>query len=139
VDREFKVGSNGLAEGPGRKRKAMTLAETPVIDRGAILERVGGDEVLLREIITIFLDEYPALVADIGSSVERKDARALERSAHALKGSVSNFGARSATQAALDLEIMGRRNDLRRAAAVIETLKSELTSLHSALAHLRTN
>jgi two-component system, sensor histidine kinase and response regulator len=113
--------------------------ELPFVDRAAVLERVGGDEALLSEIIEIFLDEYPWLVAEIGSSVERHDAGALERSAHALKGSVSNFGAPSATQAAFDLELMGRRNDLDLAPVVIETLKSELFALHSALTRLQTN
>ena len=116
--------------------KTFPQREVPIVDRAAVLDRVGGDEHLLREIIEIFLEEYPALIAEIGSSVERHDAHALERSAHTLKGSIANFGARSATQAALDLELMGRRKDLRLAPAVIATLKSELQALHSALIHL---
>jgi HPt (histidine-containing phosphotransfer) domain-containing protein len=113
--------------------------ESSLIDRAAVLERVGGDEALLREIIEIFLAEYPPLVADIRSSVERQDAAALERSAHTLKGSVSNFGARSATEAALDLELMGRRKALHLAPRVVETLKGELDALHSVLVRLQTS
>jgi two-component system sensor histidine kinase/response regulator len=111
--------------------------DVSMIDRVAVLERVGGDEQLLAEIIGIFLEEYPVLLSEIGSSIESHDARRLERSAHALKGSVANFGARCATQAAFDLEVMGRLNELQFAAHVLETLRIELASLHRALAHLR--
>jgi two-component system, sensor histidine kinase and response regulator len=109
------------------------------VDRDAVLDRVGGDEALLREIVGIFLDEYPSLVAEIRASVERQDAHALECAAHALKGSVSNFGAPSVAHAAFELELMGRRNELQLATDVFETLTSELIALHSALTHLATN
>src|SRR5688572_8557274 len=82
--------------------------DASMIDVDAVLERVGGDDELLREIIDIFLEEYPGLVADIVSSLQNRDGHALERSAHTLKGSVSNFGARAAARAAHDLELMGR-------------------------------
>lgn len=120
-------------------RLAITssIPEGAVIDIDAVLERVGGDQELLREIIGIFLEEYPTLFADIGSSVEKCDGRALEHSAHTLKGSVSNFGARSATQAAHDLELMGRRNDFQLAPGTVEMLKGELAVLHSALSRLQ--
>ena len=113
------------------------MPEGAIIDLDAVLERVGGDEGLLREIIDIFLEEYPGIFANIGSSVEKRDALALERSAHTLKGSVSNFGARSATQAAHDLELMGRRNDFQTAPGTVEMLKCELAALHSALSSLQ--
>jgi two-component system, sensor histidine kinase and response regulator len=112
-------------------------SQASMIDIAAVLERVGGDDGLLREIIDIFLEEYPGLIGDIGSSVEQRDGQALERSAHTLKGSVSNFGARAAAQAAHDLEIMGRHSDFDAAPIVVETLKSELTALHSALVRLQ--
>jgi two-component system, sensor histidine kinase and response regulator len=126
-----------------RKRKPMTIANplaptiTSIVDRADVLERVGGDEELLREIIGIFLEEYPSLVAGIRNAVEKQDARALERSAHNLKGCVSNFGAPSATQAALDLELMGRKGEIHRARAVVQILELELIALHSALNDLQ--
>jgi two-component system sensor histidine kinase/response regulator len=122
-----------------RLAEVSSIPEEAIIDIDDVLERVGGDQELLREIIGIFLEEYPALFADIGSSVEKCDARALERSAHTLKGSVSNFGARSATQAAHELELMGRCNDFQRAMGTVDMLKGELAALHSALSRLQAN
>jgi HPt (histidine-containing phosphotransfer) domain-containing protein len=121
----------------------MTLAtpskerETSVVDRAAALDLVGGDEELLREIIGIFFEEYPKLIEGISEAVQNQDSRALERFAHNLKGSVSNFGAQSATQAALDLEMMGRKGDIQRAPSVVKVLEGELVSLCSALNDLQ--
>ena len=111
--------------------------DTPVVDRAEALDLVGGDEELLREIIGIFFEEYPKLIEGISDAVQNQDSRALERFAHNLKGSVSNFGARSATQAALDLELMGRKGDIQRAPAVVKVLEGELVSLCSALNDLQ--
>jgi len=111
--------------------------DTPVVDRAEALDLVGGDEELLREIIGIFFEEYPKLIEGISDAVQNQDSGALERFAHNLKGSVSNFGAKSATQAAFDLELMGRKGDIQRAPAVVKVLQSELVSLCSALNDLQ--
>ena len=76
------------------------------------LERVGGDEELLREIAGLFLEDYPSLMSKIGQAVATNDAYNLERAAHSLKGSIANFGSESAYQASLDLEQIGRSKDL---------------------------
>ena len=107
-----------------------------LIDRAGILDRVGGDEELLREITTIFLEEYPALIDEIQAAVSGRDARRLERAAHSLKGSVANFGAQAATQAAYRLETLGRRGELQDAAIALDDLLASFGQLHPALQEL---
>ena len=99
------------------------------VDVPELLDRVGGDADLLREITTIFLEEYPQLLEDVRSAVAHCDDHLLERSAHSLKGSVSNFGAESATAAAYSLEKMGRQKNAASAAAHLQKLEAELSSL----------
>ena len=82
------------------------------LNRALALERVGGDEDLLREIAGLFLQDYPSLICQIQKALAESDARNLERAAHSLKGSVANFGSEAAYQAALDLEQIGRSNKL---------------------------
>jgi two-component system, sensor histidine kinase and response regulator len=110
--------------------------DTEVIDRAVILDRVGGDEDLLREITAIFLEEYPALIEEIRTAVGNQDAEQLERAAHTLKGSVANFGAQAATQAAYRLEGMGRRGELHGSGSAFEELVSRFEQLHPALEQL---
>jgi HPt (histidine-containing phosphotransfer) domain-containing protein len=64
------------------------------------------------------------------------DAQAIERAAHGLKGSVSNFGAAAAVEAALELEIMGRTGNLENVAFQLNNLHQILTSLHGELSAL---
>ena len=103
------------------------------LDKTAVLDRVGGDEELLREITDLFLVEYPEQLEEIRKAVAARDARQVQESAHSLKGAVSNFGAAAVTQAAFELEQMGRQNDLSRATSALAALEAQLASLQPAL------
>ena len=111
-------------------------AADPVFDREALFARVEDDQDLLREIIGLFLDEAPDLLRAIRESLEHRDTASLERSAHALKGSVGNFGAKSAFESALKLETMGRSGDLNGASETLAELEAKISRLQSALAIL---
>jgi two-component system sensor histidine kinase/response regulator len=111
-------------------------AGAAVVDRVALLDRVGGDEDLLREITSIFLSEYPSLLLEIRTALGEQDAKRLERAAHSLKGSVANFGAPGATQASLRLEILGREGTLEEAARAMDDLLSQFQQLHPILERL---
>jgi HPt (histidine-containing phosphotransfer) domain-containing protein len=108
----------------------------PVLDREVALSRVGGDVELLKEIAALFLGEYPKILDELRSAAERGDARRLERTAHSLKGSVSNFGACPAVAAAGSLEAMGRAGRLEQAAPVIRDLERALAALGAELERL---
>ncbi len=82
------------------------------IDREVALSRVGGDAELLREIAALFLDDYPKVMADLHDAAARGDASTVERTAHSLKGSVANFGAKSVMETALKIEDFGRNKQL---------------------------
>lgn len=106
------------------------------MDREVALSRVGGDEELLKEIAGLFLEDYPKAIADLRDAVAGADAHRLERTAHGLKGSVSNFGAQSAVEAALSLESMGRARKLDDAPRVLQMLELALAALRPELESL---
>ncbi len=74
------------------------------LDRHAILQRVGGDEDLMREVIGIFLDDIPGRIRAIEKAVERGDPDTVQAEAHAVKGSAGNIGASGLYDAAGRLE-----------------------------------
>jgi HPt (histidine-containing phosphotransfer) domain-containing protein len=113
------------------------MAANDVMDRAELLSRLEGDEQLLRELIDAFLDESGTLMQQVSEAVTSQDAGGLERAAHKLKGTVSIFGSRAATQAALVLETMGRERDLRHAEEALPRLKEQMEALEKALAELR--
>ena len=107
-----------------------------VFDRAVALSRVGGDAELLKEIAILFLDDYPKSLSDLRDAVEARDAKRVERTAHGLKGSVSNFGAAPAVNAALQLETMGRAQKLVEVEQVLRTLELALAALRPELESL---
>jgi HPt (histidine-containing phosphotransfer) domain-containing protein len=91
---------------------------------------------LLREIVAIFVTEYPVLLAEMREAVARGDAQKLERAAHSLKGAVSNFAVPAASQSAYRLEMLGRSGDLEGASDGMAALERQLAALRPALAAL---
>ena len=112
--------------------QSQTQAAT-VFDKDVALSRVGGDADLLKEIAVLFLDDYPKVLEDLRKAAESGDAKMVERTAHGLKGSVSNFGAKPAVEAAFQLETMGRSQQLTEVRHVLGTLELALAALRPEL------
>jgi two-component system, sensor histidine kinase and response regulator len=110
--------------------------ESRLFDEQQALARLDGDEELLRELARIFLRESPEILQRLRHAIERGDPKAVTVEAHSMKGSVSNFGVSSATEAALAIEKMGRENDLRSAPKALRHLETMLELLQPALTHL---
>ena len=104
-----------------------------VLDEALLVSRVDGDPQLLSDLVDLFLEESPRLVDEIRVALERKDAKAVERGAHDLKGSTSNLAARMASEAALELERLARAGDLVEAESVLQKLELQLERLKPAL------
>jgi len=103
------------------------------LDESLALSRVGGDVELLKEVIELFLDDYPGTFEKIRNAVAASDVSALEHHAHSLKGSVSTFGANRAFEAAFALEKQGRSGDLRGAQEGLFQLEQALEALRPEL------
>lgn len=111
----------------------MSSHELEAFNLTEALERVEGDMELLKEMVDLFLEEYPRTVAAIENAVTTGNAQALRNAAHTLKGAVGNFSAYKAAEASLILEKMGRQQNLVDAPAAFSILQHELTRLCSAL------
>ena len=108
-----------------------------VFDQKVALARVQGDRELLQDIIGLFFEETPALMAALQESIACHDAQAIARAAHSLKGTVSSFGAPAARDAAFRLEVMGHSGALTHIEPACAELVRELTRLEQALAVFR--
>jgi PAS domain S-box-containing protein len=107
------------------------------LDEALALSRVGGDFELLREVVGLFLDDYPRALEKIRTAVAANDASGVEHNAHSLKGSVSTFGAKDVFEAALALEKLGRSGNLSGAQDGLRTLESALQDLRPDLEGLQ--
>ncbi|MDZ4804101.1 MAG: response regulator [Candidatus Eisenbacteria bacterium] len=104
-----------------------------VVRMNELLERVGGDRVLLGRLIDIFLADLPGTLASIKRAVADNDAPALFSAAHSLKGAVANLAAHRVVEAAHTLEEMGRSGALQGAMPALNRLEQEITIARPAL------
>ncbi len=111
-------------------------AAAGVIERDEVLARFGGDVGFLASSFELFRSNYPSLIGALRNAVSGGDPSAVERAAHTVKGSVSNFGARAVTAAALRLEIMGRERNLAGAQEALSRLEAEVECLLPAMRDL---
>jgi PAS domain S-box-containing protein len=109
---------------------------TEQIDRGSLLGRVEGDQELLTEMVHLFEEESPKLLAAISDALERGDVTLLERSAHSLKGAAANLSAKPLSAAALRLEQAAKSKDLESARAGLAEVERAMHLLLPALAAL---
>jgi len=99
----------------------------------SLTDRLGGDAPLVRELLDIFFTEYPALLLAVRSSAADADGEALRRSAHALRGSLTNFIDDGATVTALALERAGEDSRLEDAPQLVAQLEQEVDALVNAM------
>jgi CheY-like chemotaxis protein len=104
-----------------------------ILDEALLVSRVDNDPQLLRDLVDLFLEECPRLVDEIRVALDRKDAKAVERGAHSLKGCTSNLAAQMASEAAFKLERLARAGDLVDAESVLKELECQLERLKPAL------
>ena len=81
-----------------------------------------------------FRAESERLLADIRDALVRRDADALTRPAHALKGALATLAAGAAAEAARRLEAIARLGDMQPADEAYATLERELRRLEPELA-----
>ena len=118
-----------VAHTPVATATATPVAPTESWDKTEALDRIGGDEELLMELCQIFLEESPKLLEKLRQAVAAGDSDGVSRAAHSLKGESSYLGAGPTSQAARQLEEMGRGKDLSRASETLAVLEREVAVL----------
>jgi HPt (histidine-containing phosphotransfer) domain-containing protein len=121
-------GASGKAGGGG-------LLDPAAFER---LKSIGGDDpAFLADLISTFLEESPALVANLRKAAEAGDLDALRRSAHSLKSNSAEFGATALSGLARELEEMARNRTLEGAMERVASAEKEYRSVRAALEEMR--
>ena len=111
---------------------------SPVLDRQAAIERLGGDEELFGEVAAIFRTDSQTLLNEIRRAVKSGDAATVHRAAHGLKGAAGYVGGKPAADAAAALEKIGASGDLSAAPRALDVLTTEIERLTTALSDIPT-
>jgi two-component system, sensor histidine kinase and response regulator len=122
--------------GSGPEKPAAPL-DSDILDRREVLYRFDDDMELLREAVQDFLEECPRRLAALRGALACGDSDAVARLAHAVKGSVGNFAARRAVDAAQKLETIGREGEAARGLEAYTELEEAIERLKPALLALQ--
>ena len=104
--------------------------------RTALLAQLDDNMDWVRDIAALFLETSPRMLADIQVAVASRDASALERTAHRIKGSLRTFCSEEAGAAAEALEAMGEAGNLAEAELALGRLERALVELHALVREL---
>jgi CheY-like chemotaxis protein len=105
-----------------------------VYNRREALARTCDDTELLAQIIDIFIEETPALMAQLAGFLDNGDCAGAFSAAHAIKGSSGNLSAAAAATTARCVELAARSGDLAGARAALPALRLAVTELLTMLA-----
>jgi CheY-like chemotaxis protein len=127
-------GSPSAPEEPEGREGAPT--EKDPFDLQEMAAFLDGDEEMLGELVTMFLEDSSHLFSRIRSGIVGGNASEVEAAAHQLKGSAANFRAPRVMEEAYRVETLGRDGDLEAAADVLPGLEEALGDLQEALQRL---
>jgi signal transduction histidine kinase/CheY-like chemotaxis protein len=144
-DRCFAAGMDGYLSKPVNQTMLFAVVEqqsrgdervapaartaVPVMDRASALERLGGDQELLADVMRIFMEDCPPRLNAIKAAVDGRDADAIRTTAHALKGAAGNISAGALFEAAQVMERIGAEARLDAAQAAWRVLAAEAASV----------
>ena len=112
--------------------QVMVIDNSSVFDPDEALDRIGGDENLLREMIDIFGHVLTDDMDKLEKSIKTDDKESIRKNAHRIKGSIGNFGMNRAYHAAYAVE-QGSSCPNEEIVVLFLNLKSEIYELNRAL------
>jgi HPt (histidine-containing phosphotransfer) domain-containing protein len=104
-----------------------------VLDKSGLWARIGGDGEVLKTLVDAFLEVTPETLKKIREAVAGRDAKAVERAAQHLKGSLGTLSASNALRIAEDLEQVARSGNLAPAPDLAQTLEQDVALVREAL------
>jgi len=125
-------GDAGQPPSEGQDDPALDPA---VLDELADLQEDGEPDILA-ELADLFFEDAPARLAVLRAAWEAGDAETLRQTAHALKGSCGNLGARKMYETARLLEEAGRRGALPADTGLLDRLDAEFRQTRAELSAL---
>jgi len=103
------------------------------INRQEVLERIGGDESFLQELLAIYREEFEKKYAELEKAVGEKDFKTIREAGHYLKGASANLSLPALREAAWKMEQAGASSDLKAAGEALGSLKTEFRRLQEFL------
>ena len=111
----------------------MVALMTEVFNRQDCLERVGGDEELLEEMLQTFMEYTPGQLQRMRQAWEAGDVARMQGEAHSLKGAAGSISAGALKNVASELELAGQNCAREQAGLLLEAIIQEFGRLQEVL------
>jgi two-component system sensor histidine kinase/response regulator len=98
-------------------------------DFTVLSEQLMNDESMIKEIITVFLEDTPNEIKSIRNAISLKDAEKVRNAAHSIKGAAGSIGASSLQELARQLESAGKNSDIELAGSIFSQFEQEFDKL----------
>ncbi len=112
--------------------KYAEKANTPIAYQFA-LERVGGDESFLEELLALYFEDFPKKMEQLQMAIEQKKFELIRKLGHGLKGSSSTLSLTFLQEASFKMEIAGGDKNIVKANKALAFLKQEFKRLEDFL------
>ncbi len=133
------IGPERLRDAIDRRASGASASSTPalpdeppaigngqVFDRTELLNRVGGDEALLDNVLSLFLSSLPEQIDLLQSAISDGNAESARHYAHTIKGMAANISAHRLRDEAQEMEAAFLAGDLNDAGKGLDRLSAEL-------------
>jgi HPt (histidine-containing phosphotransfer) domain-containing protein len=107
-----------------------------VVNAQEILDKCGNDTKLLRELCKLYAEESAKLMQALGEAVAKRDAAAIKRTAHSLRGSTQFFSSGPAVETLKSLEAIAGSGSLDDADQVFSRLVQQMNEVREAAERL---
>lgn len=99
------------------------------IDYSEVLERIGGDELFLQELLKIYFEEFDKKRTLLAEAIEQGNFTLIQELGHSLKGASANLSLTSLQKASFSLEMAGREKKIDQAQTAFSSLEAEFQRL----------
>ncbi|MCI4668812.1 MAG: Hpt domain-containing protein [Bacteroidia bacterium] len=111
----------------------ITLEYLDSTTREDILDLMEGDAEMIIDLIESLMESSPELLSDLREGLEKGDSSMVKNAAHTLKSSNAQLGALDFADLCLEMESIGKSQDLTKAAPIYESLQKEYEKVEQAL------
>ena len=110
-------------------KKKYQKKDIPPIDYPSVLERIGGDESFLEELLNIYFEDFPKKCNQLKEAIEQKEFDLIHEIGHYLKGSSANLSLTLHQQASSHMETAGKERNIDEASIALDLLEQEFKRL----------
>ncbi len=105
-----------------------------VFDREEMARRLGNDDGMLREIVSVYLQDTVPQIAQLKSANREQHMEPLLRISHTIKGSSANVAAREIEHIAARIEHAARTGEIDGISVLVVELEDAFTRFHQEIA-----